>query len=93
MDAGKVLYVLVSSVGGNARNRTANGSWRAEMLYKVLYNVQGVDDLNGIEHNSNVSISFPSEFMPIHHDAAHNHGNLFECTLIQHETTPTTEND
>lgn len=93
MDAGKVLYVLVSSVGGNARNRTANGSWRAEMLYKVLYNVQSVDDLNGIEHNSNVSISFPSEFMPIHTDAAHNHGNLFECTLIQHETTPTTEND
>ena len=94
MDAGKVLYVLVSSIGGNARNRTANGSWRADkVLYKVFYNVQGVDDLNGIEHNSNVSISFPSEFMPIHTDATHNHGNLFECTLIQHETTPTTEND
>lgn len=88
MDVGKVLYVLVSSVGGNARNRTANGSWRTEMLY----NLQGADVLNGIEHNSN-SISFPSEFMPIHSDATHNHGNLFECTLIQHQTTPTTEND
>ena len=86
MDAGKVLYVLVSSVGGNARNRTANGSWRAEMLH----NVQGVDVLNGIEHiehNANVSISFPSQFMPIHSDATHNRGNLFECKWIQHETT------